>query len=177
MQSQTLILGHQISLTTLPALVKYSNKYSTGTGMYGFHLFISQTATDIVFRLPRTGTDCHFTVAGNDLPIYPDQEVELIIANDMIIGFIDQSTRRYYYLVDGFSKLFGIQPWVWLMGLVVGISVLVSVFFIPGEYQQLGFLVALLVVIFSFLYRRGLNWFIERKLDAAIEGDDNKQWH
>lgn len=176
MQSQTRIFGTDISLNKLPASVKHAHKYSTGSGMYGFHLLFMQTATDVVFRLPRTGTDCHFTLSGNDLPIYPAQEVELIIANDMIIGFIDSSTRRYYYLVDGFNKLFGIQRWVWPIGIALALSLLVAIFFTQGEHQQFLFFAAFALILCAYIYQRGLNWLIERKLDAAIEADENKQW-
>lgn len=176
MQSQTRILGTDISLNKLPASVKHAHKYSTGSGMYGFNLLFVQTATDVVFRLPRTGTDCHFTLSGNDLPIYPAQEVELIIANDMIIGFIDSSTRRYYYLVDGFNKLFGIQRWVWQVGIGFGVALLAAGFLLNSEYRQNCFVAALLMIPLTYLYQLGLNWWIERKLDAAIEADENRQW-
>ena len=75
--------------------------------------------------MKETGTDVSLTIVDVDVPIYNQQEVSVISANQNIIGYIDNQTKYYYYTTKDFSRLFKLGfsfYWIWL-GALLGLTI------------------------------------------------------
>jgi hypothetical protein len=83
--------------------------------------------TDIVFQLKDSDKTLPLSVHDMELPLYHEQEVDIISANQFIIGFVDVKSEEYYYLTNDFCKAAGMQFFetlTWFAGIIASIMVL-----------------------------------------------------
>ena len=83
--------------------------------------------TDIVFQLKDSDKTLPLSVTDLQLPLYNEQEVDIISANQFIIGFVDVKNEEYYYLTNDFCKAAGMQFFetlTWFAGIMASIIIL-----------------------------------------------------
>jgi hypothetical protein len=72
--------------------------------------------TDILFQLKNSDKTLPLSVRNKQLPLYDKQEVDIISANQFIIGFVDIKKEEYYYVTEDFyeavgTKFFDMLSW------------------------------------------------------------------
>jgi hypothetical protein len=83
--------------------------------------------TDIVFQLKNSDKTLPLSVHDLQLPLYNEQEVDIISANQFIIGFVDVKSEEYYYLTNDFCKAAGLrffEKFTWFAGIIASIIIL-----------------------------------------------------
>lgn len=105
-------------------MVIHADKYTQTSGGWGNLPVHSNLYTDVVFRNEAAKEDWHLKINNFDLPLYNGQHVMVIRINDIIIGFVDKQTSKYYYTRTDFSKACKLgMPyyWVWVIGISAGL--------------------------------------------------------
>ena len=167
--NQSLMIGkHDLAIHYTPARIIHSNKYNQNSGFYLSHFFFSNLLQDLVFELDQTGKKHQITLKNITLPAYQGQEVLLIVVNDLVLGYIDNESNKYYYLTDDLSGALGLGiGWKWFIigGLAAGAGLF---FLLPEDIRHLFFYFLLIVPVLYKMYREVFSRYVEKKLDSII---------
>ncbi len=157
---------NNMTLSYLPAKVIHSNKYNQINMLYSIRFLFANLFHDVVFKTD-TGEEYPMTLKNLNLPIYQGQSVILIIINNSVIGFIDNSTNNYFYLTRNLQERLGKgQKLNWII--FVGIVLLVSAILLVKDFNSKFFIYLFLIPVAYWCYLRISNSFFERKIDKLI---------
>jgi hypothetical protein len=167
------ILNKDLDIQLLPATIVQIDKYAK-TGILRDERFvpfsINQFYTNIVFQLQQTGKTLPLDVKNIQLPLYNKQEVDIISANQFIIGYVDVKSEEYYYITNDFYKAAGMQfleVLTWLVSIIATITILTI---IKNSYALL-FACSLLMLTWlaNIIIKSVLNKKIENAIDASMK--------
>jgi hypothetical protein len=167
MASSFTIGKQEFTIQYVQARIVHSNKYNQNAGIYLSHLFFSNFLHDIVFEFQKTREKHAFTLTNVQVPVYPGQEVTLIAVNYLVVGYIDDATREYYYLTNNLVRALGWGVSRILVLLVPLLLFLVASRFLAFENEKLA-LVFLALVPLYWVYEAILNYYIGRQIDRAV---------
>jgi hypothetical protein len=170
MQQTVSILSKEEPIDLYNATVIHANKYYRTSGGWGSWPVTSTLYIDVVFRDKASGDDWPVTVRNLDLPLYNEQEVSVICVRDIIIGYIDRKTNRYYFTTSDFAKTFklGIQHMImWIIGIAGG---LVTYLFVGNELAYWAFLPLVIAIIVFYIQKMAINYRVGASLDHYMSG-------
>lgn len=121
--SQMKVLNRNLDIHLSPATILRVNNYAkTNSANYKLPSTTSKKLqTDIVFQLRDSDKTLPFSVCNMQLPLYNEQEVDIISANEFIIGFVDIKNEEYYYFTNDFCKAAGMnffEAFAWFAGIM-----------------------------------------------------------
>jgi hypothetical protein len=127
--------------------------------------------TEVVFRDKASGADWPLTIVDLELPLYNDQEVGVICVDNIIVGFIDRQTNRYYYTTTKWTRAFraGLPfSYVWITGICGGLTV----YLLTGKAEPSPWVLLPLGILLVCYYvqRAVINYMIRQSLDRQISG-------
>jgi len=166
------ILEKRINLELIPATVAKIDK-SAATGLFASNTYLPFSAkkpcTNVVFQVQHSGAIVPLNVKNEQLPLYNEQEVDVIKANQFIIGYVDVKKEEYYYTTNDFCKAAGIHfldVIIWMISILATISILTIS---KNNYAPL-FAFALLAStwIVNIITRHFLNKKIENVIDNSM---------
>ena len=166
METTVHISNQEFPISLDNATVIHANKYTDVRG--GFYYFpVSSTIyTDVVFRSKVTNEDWPIYITGLDLPIYTGQEVMVISAGNIIVGYVEKQTSHYYYTTTDLANKLGLGMWyylVWLIGIIAGIIL----FLVDRNKTQPLIWFAPLAI--TWIFYRVQKWVIHRRAKKAID--------
>jgi hypothetical protein len=123
------VLNRNLDIQLSPAtILRVNNNITPEASTYKLLPAVSKKLqTDIVFQLKDSDKTLPLSVRDMELPLYNAQEVDIISANQFIIGFVDVKSEEYYYLTNDFCKAAGMQFFeilTWFAGIIASIMVL-----------------------------------------------------
>ncbi len=123
------VLNRNLDIQLSPATILKVNNYEKLN--HSEHKLLPVNAkgskTDIVFQLKDSDKTLPLSVHDLQLPLYNEQEVDIISANQFIIGFVDVKNEEYYYLTNDFCKAAGLkffETLTWFTGIMASIIIL-----------------------------------------------------
>lgn len=162
---------HELLVSLHPATVIHADRYSETTGGYGHWPVRSSLYTEVVFRSKETGMDWPITITDLRPRIYTDQQVTVIAANSVIVGFVDTQTQRFYYTVSDFARSLGLGTRRYL-SMLAGIVASVACFLLlPEEWKALCVFAFVAAVVFHYSQKAILNRRIEKAIDQYLTGE------
>jgi len=163
------VLDKEVSIELHPATVMQVDKYAR-TGIFTDDRFLPFTAnalhTNIVFQLKDTEATQPLNVRDVQLPLYNKQEVDIISANEFIIGYVDVKNEEYYYITNNFCKVMGLTIpvfFTWIIGITAAVTAMII---IKNNYAPL-FATMLLVV--TWLMHISIKFILNRKIENEID--------
>jgi hypothetical protein len=166
MEKTIRIQNRDILITLHPATVIHTDKYSETSGGWGNLPVVSTLYTDVVFRSRTSKEDWPHKITNRDLPIYNNQEVRVISADNIIIGYIDEQTKKYYYTSDNLSNRMGLGMSYYLVW-VIGIAGAVMIGFITRDTKMILLVFAPLII--TWLFYRIQKWVLHLQVTKAID--------
>lgn len=167
METTIRISKQEILIALHNATVIHANKYTDVRGGF-YHSPVNSTLyTDVVFRSKTNIEDWPIYIRSLDLPIYTGQEVMVISADNIIVGYVDKQTGHYYYTTTDLANKLGLGMWyylVWLIGIVAGIIL----FFVDQNKTQP--LVWFSPLAITWIFYRVQKWVIHRRVKKTIDG-------
>jgi hypothetical protein len=118
-------LDIQLCAATILKVNNYEKPNDSEHKLLPFNFNRSQT--DIVFQLKDSDKTLSLSVNDLQFPLYIDQEVDIISANQFIIGFVDVKSEEYYYLTNDFCKAAGLkflESFTWFAGILASVMIL-----------------------------------------------------
>lgn len=171
--STMIILEKRINIELVPATVAKIDSYVT-TGVFVNKAFlpfsVNKPCANVVFQLQQSGTTLPLSVKNVQLPLYNEQQVDVIKANECIIGYVDVKSEEYYYTTSDFCKAAGVhflELLTWLVSIMATISILTI---IKNNYALLfacGLLISTWVV--NIFIKHLLNKKIENIIDNSMK--------
>jgi hypothetical protein len=159
-----------LTLSLDTATVIHANKFSRADGAISFFVF-STLYTDVVFRLNEPNKDLPVYIKNLDLPIYSGEDVTLIRAANIIIGYIDTKSNDYYYISNDLGRKLGLGVpyyWIWLTGIGAG----VLIYFLQDQTISIwNFVPFVLAWLLVKLQKVILNYRIKKDVDQILRGD------
>ena len=101
------VAGKTINVELFPATVlQVDQSASTNilTDTAFFPLKSNAPHTYITFQLKENDTTLPLDVPDAQLPMYKEQEVDIISLNQSVVGFVDIKSREYYYITNDFCS-------------------------------------------------------------------------
>jgi hypothetical protein len=158
-----------LPVTVYRATVIHSNKYSRAEGTISYFVF-STLYTEVVFRFAETNEDRPYQIRGLDLPLYTGEEVMLVCVGNIIIGYIDVKSNRYYYMTENlrYSLGLGMAPyWIWIGAILVfGLLYILQ----KPDFTPWIILPFVIAYIFLRLQRIVLNYRLKKGIDRVLAG-------
>lgn len=123
------VMNRNLDIQLSPATILKVNNYEKLNASENKLLPVNSkgSQTDIVFQLKDSDKTLPLSVRHLQLPLYKEQEVDIISANQFIIGFVDVKSEEYYYLTNDFCKAAGMQFFetlTWFAGIMASIIIL-----------------------------------------------------
>ena len=123
------VLNRNLDIQLSPAtIVKVNSNEKTSEPAHALlPVNFKRSQTDILFQLKDSDKTLPLSVNDLQLPLYNEQEVDIISANQFIIGFVDIKSEEYYYLTNDFCKAAGLrflETFTWFAGIVASIMIL-----------------------------------------------------
>jgi hypothetical protein len=166
METTIRIQNRDIQIALHPATVIHTDKYSETSGGWGNLPVVSTLYTDVVFRSRTSKEDWHHKITSRDLPVYNDQEVRVISADNIIIGYIDEQTKKYYYTSNNLSNRMGLGMSYYLVW-VIGIVGAVIIGLLTWETTMMWLLFTPLII--TWLFYRIQKWVLHAQVTKAID--------
>jgi hypothetical protein len=124
------LLNRNLDIQLSPATVlRVNNNAKPGTLSYSLSPALLKAQTDILFQLKDSEKMLPLSVYNMQLPLYDKQEVDIISANQFIIGFVDIKSEEYYYVTKDFCEAMGSKFFdmlSWFAGIVAIMIILTS---------------------------------------------------
>jgi len=159
------LLHNKLNIELSPATIVHVNKHNRP----GIFTTDPQHA-NVVFKLKASDKILPLEVHNMKLPLYTTQEVEIISANQFIIGYVDIKSEEYYYLTNDFYKAAGIgfiDIVSWLTGILVVGGMLTI---IKNEYAALfAFVLLFAIWILNLTLKTIVNRKIENNMDELLK--------
>ncbi len=158
------LLNAVIPLDFYPATVIHADKYSEVRGGAFNAPVTTDLYTDIVFRLEENNQDYHICIKNIDLPIYSNQPVTLISAGAVVVGYIDNQTNDYYYIIKDIASELGLGlPFYWVI--LIGLLCAVALYFYEGGVITIAFLLPFLLTCVLYVIQ---SWILNYRVKKAI---------
>lgn len=166
------LLNNKLNIELSPATIVHVDTqcgHGLLTDQHFFPLLSRTPQTNVVFQLKDSNKILPFDVQNIKLPLYNMQEVDIISANQFVIGYVDVKSEEYYYITDDFYKAAGIgfiDMLSWLAGiLVVGFMLT----FIKNDYAAiLAFATLFIIWMVNVTIKTVLNRKIENNMDELL---------
>jgi hypothetical protein len=105
-------LNKNLHIQLSPAkIISINNNVSTG--MFTDDRFLPFTGntlhTNVVLQFKNTEKILPLHFRNMQLLLHTEQDIDLICANQYIIGYVDVKSEKYYYVTDDFCKAIGIE--------------------------------------------------------------------
>jgi hypothetical protein len=163
----------KLNIELSPATIVHIDKHSR-SGVFTddrfFPLAANTLHTNIVFQLKESNKVLPLNVRDMQLPLYNMQEVDIITANQFVIGYVDVESEEYYYFTNDFCKAAGIgfiDIASWLTGILVAGCMLTI---IKDEYAGLfAFILLFALWISTVTLKTILNKKIESNMDEILK--------
>lgn len=145
---------------------KYARK-----GMFTDDRFLPLTArnlhTDVIIKLKDSNKTLPLSVRDKQLPLHNKQEVDIISANQCIVGYVDVKREEYYYITNNFCKVIGSNIPLffitWVSGIVAAASTLI---FMKNDLRPL---LASTLLLATFLLYTAFKLTLNRKIENEID--------
>ena len=123
------VLDKNVNIKLLPAIVMQIDKYVQAEFFTDnmLPLSMSRLYTNVIFQLQQAGKILPVDILDLQPFLYKTQKVDIIKANQFVIGYGDVKNEEYYYIITDFCKAFGIKfPGLptWLIGTALGVIIL-----------------------------------------------------
>lgn len=167
------VFEKNVTIELLPATVLQVDKYAR-TGPFidtmFFPFIVNYMYTNIVFQLQQTGKTLPIDIRDLQTSLYTRQKVDIIRANQFVIGYVDIKNEEYYYITNDFCKALGIKflnLFTWLISIAGTVTILIA---IENNYAAL-FACMLVILIWSahFIIKFILNKKIENAIDERMK--------
>jgi hypothetical protein len=162
-------LDKNITIELSRATVLQIDKYAR-TGIFTddrfFPLTTNTMLTNIIFQLKNTNKTLPLYVRNMQVPLYDKQEVDIISANNFIIGYVDVANEEYFYTTDDFSKISGIkipEKFTWIIGITAAITVATI---LKNSYTPF---LACLLLLAAWLLHSIINFTLNKKIENEID--------
>jgi len=163
------VLDKNLHIELSRATVLQIDKYAR-TGIFTddrfFPLTTNTVFTNIIFQLKNSNSTLPLYVRDRQVPVYAKQEVDIIKANDFIIGYIDVANEEYFYTTNDFCKIIGIKIpaiFTWILGIAGAITVAAV---LQNSYAPL---FAFILLIFALLIHSIINFTLNKKIENEID--------
>jgi len=171
--SRVKFLQKKLNIELSPATIVHIDKHSR-PGIFTDDRFMPLAAntlhTRIVFQLKESNKVLPLNVRDIQLPLYNMQEVDIITANQFVIGYVDIESEEYYYITNDFCRAVGIgfiDNASWLAGIVAAGCILTI---IKNEYAALfAFILLFIIWISTVSLKTILNKKIESNMDEILK--------
>lgn len=166
-------LNNKLNIELSPATIVHIDQQNT-PGIFTDSRFRplapDALSANVVFQLKDSNKIFPVHVQNRQLPLYNMQEVDIISANQFVIGYVDIKSEEYYYITNDFYKAAGIgfiDMISWLTGILVAGCMLTLV---KNEYAALLALILLLAIwISNVTVKTVLNQKIENNMDELLK--------
>jgi hypothetical protein len=131
-----------------------------------FPLTTNPMFTNIIFQLKNSNNTLPLYIRDKQVPVYNKQEVDIIKANDFIIGYVDVAKEEYFYTTNDFCKIIGIKmpsTFIWIIGIAGAITVATV---LQNSYAPL---FAFMPLVFALLLHRIINFALNKKIENEID--------
>jgi hypothetical protein len=158
----------EVPLSLHRAKVIHANKYSETNAAWGYRFMFSNLYTDVVFRANEDGTDYKAYIKNLDLPVYTEQDVTILCADNIVLGYIDMQTNYYYYTSKDFQSLLGLGIsvlWIWLAGILAGAAIY---FFNHKEFTLWLYIPLMALYLFCRVQKIVFNYRIKKAIDQYL---------
>ncbi len=166
--SQMKVLNRNLDIQLSPATILKVNNYSKVDGVHNklSPSTLKKSQTEIVFQLKDSDKTLPLSVHNLQLPLYNEQEVDIISANEFIIGFVDIKKEEYYYLTNDFYKAAGMKFFdmlTWFAG-IMGTIVILSI--VKNMYAPV---YAITMLTLTWTLNIILKEVFNRKIESSID--------
>ena len=103
-------LNKNLNIQLSPAKIISIDNYVT-TGLFTDDRFLplgnNTLHTNVVLQLKNTDRILPLNIRNMQLPLRDAQDVDIISANQQVIGYVDVRSEEYYYITNDFCKAMG----------------------------------------------------------------------